>query len=59
MTNLKRAYTLAKILGSLHQALFYYVHILPRVESIARWELSGMLTHLLRHVLYEMEHYKA
>lgn len=55
MANLKHAYALAMILGSLHQALFYYVHILPRVESAARWELSGMLTHLLRHILYEMK----
>ncbi len=59
MENLKRAYDLAKPLGTLHQALFYYGHILPRVESVARWELSGMLTHLLRHTLYEMEYFKA
>ena len=48
----------AMILGSLHQALFYYVHILPGVESAVRWELSGMLTHLLRQVIHEMKSFK-
>lgn len=51
ISNLKRMVEMAKVLGSLHQALFYYVHILPRVESAVRWELSGMLPYLLRHVL--------
>lgn len=58
MANLKQAYSLAMILGSLHQALFYYVHILPGVESAVRWELSGMLTHLLRQVIHEMKSFK-
>lgn len=59
MPNLKHAFALAMVLGYLHQALFYYVHILPQVESAARWELSGMLTHLLRIVLHEMKDFKA
>lgn len=58
IANLKQVYALATVLGSLHQALFYYSHILPRVESAARWELSGMLTHLLRQVIDEMQVFK-
>ncbi|MGJ3237349.1 MAG: phosphotransferase family protein [Anaerolineae bacterium] len=54
LPTLKQAYALAMTLTYLHQALFYYVHILPRMETVVRWELSGMLTHLLRHVLHEM-----
>ncbi|MEM9954820.1 MAG: phosphotransferase [Chloroflexota bacterium] len=57
LPNLRHAFALAMVLGYLHQALFYYVHILPKVEVDARWELSGMLTHLLRQVLHEMEHH--
>jgi len=59
MPNLKHAFALAMVLGYLHQALFYHVHILPKVESAARWELSGMLSYLLRHVLHEMKDFKA
>lgn len=58
LPNLKQAYALAMVLGYLHQALFYYIHILPKVESAARWELSGMLSHLLRHVLHEMKDFE-
>ncbi|MGB7342130.1 MAG: phosphotransferase [Phototrophicaceae bacterium] len=58
LPNLKHAYALSMVLGYLHQALFYYVHILPKVENAARWELSGMLTYLLRHVLNEMQDFQ-
>ncbi len=58
ISNLKHAYALTMVLGYLHQALFYYIHILPQVESAARWELSGMLAHLLRHVLNEMKDFE-
>lgn len=56
--NLKQVYALTMVLGYLHQALFYYIHILPRVESAARWELSGMLAYLLRHILHEMKDFE-
>jgi hypothetical protein len=35
----------------LHQALFYYVHVLPGIESNARWEMQNMLPMLLRQVM--------
>jgi aminoglycoside phosphotransferase len=55
MANLRHAYDLAKVLGYLHQALFYHAHIFPNIESHVRWEVQNMLPHLLRHVLAAMK----
>jgi Ser/Thr protein kinase RdoA (MazF antagonist) len=49
--NLRRAFQIAEVLGGLHQALFYYVHVLPGIESNARWEMQNMLPMLLRQVI--------
>lgn len=51
MANLRRVYQIAEILSGLHQALFYYVHVLPGIEINARWELQHMLPVLLRQVI--------
>lgn len=51
MPHLRRAYDLAKVLAYLHQAAFYYAHIIPNIETHARWEVQSMLPHLLRQVL--------
>lgn len=58
MSNLKHAYQLAEVLANVHQALFYYVHVLPGVESAARWELSGMLVHFLRQIIVAMQAFR-
>jgi hypothetical protein len=55
MINLRHAYELAKVLGYLHQAAFYYAHIIPNIETHARWEVQSMLPHLLRQVLAAMQ----
>jgi hypothetical protein len=55
MANLRHIYDLAKVLGHLHQALFYHAHIFPNVETHVRWELQNMLPHLLRQVLAAMK----
>lgn len=51
MANLKRAYALAEVLASVHQALFYFIHILPGIEANARWEMESMLPYLLRQII--------
>jgi hypothetical protein len=51
MANLRRVYQIAEVLSGLHQALFYYVHVLPGIESNARWEMQNMLPMLLRQVM--------
>ncbi len=51
MDNLRRAYALAEVLGALHQALIYHMHILPGIEADARWEMQNMLPMLLRQVI--------
>jgi aminoglycoside/choline kinase family phosphotransferase len=51
MANLRQAYALAQVLGSLHQALFYFIHILPGIEFNARWEMQSMLPYLLRQII--------
>jgi hypothetical protein len=49
--NLRAAYSLAETLTYLHQAMFYYVHILPGIEGNTRWEMQHMLPALLRQIL--------
>ena len=51
LMNLRRIYQIAEVLSGLHQALFYYIHVLPGIESNARWELQNMLPMLLRQVM--------
>ena len=58
MINLRRVFQLAEVLGSLHQALFYYVHILPAIEADTRWELQNMLADLLRHSLQAAKEFR-
>lgn len=54
MANLKQVYALSQVLGSLHQALFYFIHILPGIESNARWEMQSMLPYLLRQMIAQI-----
>jgi hypothetical protein len=58
MANLKHAYDLAQVLGSVHQALFYYIHILPGIEANARWEMASMLPYLLRQIIASIRIFK-
>jgi aminoglycoside phosphotransferase (APT) family kinase protein len=51
LINLRRAYHLAQVLGFVHQATIYYSHVLPNIESSARWEMESMLPMLLRQAL--------
>lgn len=48
---LRAAYALAETLTFLHQATFYHVHILPCLESSARWEVEQVVPDLLRKIL--------
>ncbi|MEO1162207.1 MAG: phosphotransferase [Chloroflexota bacterium] len=53
--NLRHAYALASVLAYLHQALFYYVHILPSIETAVRWELTSMPARQLQKVIRAMD----
>lgn len=56
--NLRRAYAVTEILAGLHQALFYYTHILPSMETSTKWEMQHFLPSLLRDVLAQLQVFK-
>lgn len=59
LEELRQAYAIAEVLGSLHQALIYHIHILPNLESNTRWEMSNMFPLLLRQVMTRAQAYSS